>query len=86
MFINDLFPRAVNEDGSVQTEADWSVTPTLVRRAASIGSNATILAGVTIGEGAMVGAGAVVTRDIPEHAIVIGAPARVVGDVRDRKA
>jgi acetyltransferase-like isoleucine patch superfamily enzyme len=85
MFINDRFPRAVNEDGSVQADTDWSMTPTLVRRSASIGSNATILAGVTIGEGALVGAGAVVTRDIPEHAIVIGAPARVVGDVRDRK-
>jgi acetyltransferase-like isoleucine patch superfamily enzyme len=85
MFINDRFPRAVNEDGSVQADTDWSMRPTLVRRSASIGSNATILAGVTIGEGALVGAGAVVTRDIPKHAIVIGAPARVVGDVRDRK-
>lgn len=84
MFTNDLYPRATNEDGTLQGGSDWQVVPTRVRRRAAIGSNATILAGVTIGEGAMVGAGAVVTRDVPDYAIVVGAPARVVGDVRDK--
>jgi UDP-2-acetamido-3-amino-2,3-dideoxy-glucuronate N-acetyltransferase len=82
MFINDLFPRAVNEDGGLQTDADWEVVATHVEPRASIGSNATILAGVTIGEGAMVGAGAVVTRDVAAYAIVAGVPARVIGDAR----
>lgn len=85
MFINDIFPRAANEDGSVQSEADWSVVPTLVKRRASIGSNATIMGGVTIGEGALVGAGAVVTKDVPAHAIVAGVPAKIVGDAREKK-
>jgi UDP-2-acetamido-3-amino-2,3-dideoxy-glucuronate N-acetyltransferase len=84
MFTNDLYPRATNEDGSVQTEADWDVVKTLVKNSASIGSNVTILAGVTIGEKAIVGAGAVVTRDVPAYAIVIGIPARAIGDVRYR--
>lgn len=79
MFINDLYPRAVTPDGMLMTDADWTVVATTVRRHASIGSNATILAGVTIGENAIVGAGAVVTRDVPDHAIVAGVPARVVG-------
>ena len=79
MFTNDLYPRAVNRDGSLQTEADWTLVRTRVCRHASIGSNATILAGVTIGEGALVGAGAVVTKDVPAHAIVVGVPAAVVG-------
>lgn len=82
MFINDLHPRAVNEDGSMQTEADWTVAATHVGRRASIGSNATILGGVRIGEEAMIGAGAVVTKDVPPHAIVAGVPARIVGDAR----
>src|SRR5690349_21610331 len=82
MFTNDLYPRATAVGGGLQTEADWQVIPTLVRRGASVGSNATILAGVTIGAGALVGAGAVVTADVPEHAIVAGSPARVVGDTR----
>lgn len=84
MFTNDLHPRAVNADMTLQTSADWSVVETRVRTLASIGSNATVLAGVTIGEAAMVGAGAVVTKDVPAHAIVAGVPARVIGDVRDR--
>lgn len=84
MFTNDVYPRATNEEGTPQTESDWAVVPTTVRRRASIGSNATILAGVTIGEGALVGAGAVVTRDVPALAIVAGVPARVVGDIRQR--
>jgi acetyltransferase-like isoleucine patch superfamily enzyme len=78
MFINDAYPRATNEAGELQTEADWQCTPTLVRRGASIGSNATILCGVTIGECAIVGAGAVVTHDVPPRAIVAGNPARVI--------
>jgi acetyltransferase-like isoleucine patch superfamily enzyme len=78
MFTNDRYPRATTTDGQLQTEADWSVTPTCVKRGASIGSNATILCGVTIGERAIVGAGAVVTHDVPPGAIVAGVPARVV--------
>ena len=84
MFINDRFPRATNTDGSLQTEADWSVENTTIRRTAAIGSNATIVAGVTIGIGALVGAGAVVTKDVADYAIVAGVPARVIGDVRKK--
>jgi UDP-2-acetamido-3-amino-2,3-dideoxy-glucuronate N-acetyltransferase len=84
MFTNDLYPKSTNIDGSLQTEADWAVIETRVKRGASIGSNATILAGLTIGERALIGAGAVVTKDIADYAIVAGVPARVVGDVRDR--
>jgi len=76
MFINDLYPRAT-EDGHLQTEADWQVVPTRVKRGASIGSGAVILAGVTIGEGALIGAGAVVTHDVPDHQIAKGVPARL---------
>lgn len=78
MFTNDLYPRASNEDGSLKTDTDWDVVKTLVKHGASIGSNATILPGVTIGEKAIVGAGAVVTRDVPDYAIVAGVPARVI--------
>ncbi|MGH9929790.1 MAG: acyltransferase [Pyrinomonadaceae bacterium] len=85
MFTNDPYPRAINNDGEPQTEADWSVVATRVRRRASIGSNATILAGVTIGESALVGAGAVVTSDVADYAIVAGVPARPIGDVRERQ-
>jgi UDP-2-acetamido-3-amino-2,3-dideoxy-glucuronate N-acetyltransferase len=85
MFTNDVFPQATNEDGTPQAGSDWQCSPTLVRRRASIGSNATIVAGVTIGVGALVGAGAVVTKDVPDYALVVGVPGRVVGDIRDRK-
>lgn len=81
MFTNDLFPRATNEDGSQQTEADWEVVPTLVKKGASIGSNATIIAGVTIGEGAIIGAGAVVTKDVPPNTIVAGVPAKKLRNI-----
>ena len=78
MFTNDRYPRATNGDGILQTAEDWAVIPTVVKRRASIGSNATILCGVTIGEGAIVGAGSIVTRDVPPHSIVAGNPARVL--------
>jgi acetyltransferase-like isoleucine patch superfamily enzyme len=75
-FINDKFPRGTNLDGGLQTEADWQVVSTVVKRGASIGTGSTILCGVTIGEGAMVGAGSVVTRDVAPHSVVAGVPAR----------
>ncbi|HMD60890.1 MAG TPA: acyltransferase [Opitutaceae bacterium] len=75
-FINDKFPRAVNPDGTPQTDADWTVQPTRVKKGASIGTGATLLCGVTIGERAVVGAGSVVTRDVPAGAVVAGNPAR----------
>jgi acetyltransferase-like isoleucine patch superfamily enzyme len=78
MFINDIEPRATTADGALQTEADWSVLPTRVRRGASIGSGAVIMGGVTIGEGALVGAGAVVTKDVGPGEIVAGVPARLL--------
>ena len=78
MFTNDLFPRATKSDGSIQTEADWKLIETLVKKGASIGSNATILGGITIGENALVGAGAVVTKDVAANTIVAGNPARVI--------
>jgi UDP-2-acetamido-3-amino-2,3-dideoxy-glucuronate N-acetyltransferase len=78
-FINDLHPQATNEDGSLQTEADWKCVRTLVKRRASIGSGATLLCGITIGEAALVGAGSVVTKDVEPGAVVAGNPARVIG-------
>jgi acetyltransferase-like isoleucine patch superfamily enzyme len=81
MFINDRYPRAT-AGGVLQTDADWKVIETLVKRGASLGSGAVILCGVTIGKGALVGAGAVVTHDVPDYAIVLGVPARISGDVR----
>ena len=85
MFINDLYPRAT-EDGRLQTESDWEVVPTRVKRGASIGSGAVILAGVTIGEEALVGAGAVVTRDVADRTIVKGVPARLSQGVPHKRA
>ena len=79
-FINDKYPRATS-NGKLQTEADWQVVPTLVRRGASIGTSATILCGVTVGANAIVGAGSVVTRDVPDNAIVAGNPARLLKKV-----
>ena len=78
MFINDRFPRATNDDGSLKGVKDWKCEPTVVGRRAAIGSNATILCGVTIGEEAVVGAGSVVTKDVPPRAIVAGNPARIL--------
>ncbi|MCB8823004.1 acyltransferase [Microvirga rosea] len=82
MFTNDLYPRAITASGDMMTEDDWEIIPTFVRRGASIGSNATILCGVTIGQEAIVGCGAVVTRDVPDFAVVAGVPARIIGDSR----
>lgn len=77
-FINDRMPRAANRDGSLQTEADWQCVPTLVKKGASLGSGSTLLCGVTIGERAIVGAGSVVTKDVPDGAVVAGNPARLL--------
>lgn len=77
-FTNDTYPRSTNSEGTLQTEADWKVEPTLVKHGASIGSGATILSNVTIGEGAIVGAGSVVTKDVPPNTIVAGNPAKVI--------
>jgi len=81
MFTNDLFPRATNPDGSPQTDADWNLVKTFVKKGASIGSNATILCGITIGENALIGAGAVVTKDVPPNTIVAGSPARFMKEI-----
>jgi acetyltransferase-like isoleucine patch superfamily enzyme len=78
MFTNDLYPRATNSGGRLQTDADWQCVPTRVKRGASIGSGATLLCGITVGENALIGAGSVVTRDVPDWAVVVGNPARVV--------
>ncbi len=86
MFTNDRFPRATNPDGTPQTDADWSLELTHVKRQTSIGSGTTIVCGITIGEGALIAAGAVVTKDVPDFAVVAGCPARVVGDVRHMAA
>jgi UDP-2-acetamido-3-amino-2,3-dideoxy-glucuronate N-acetyltransferase len=78
MFTNDLFPKATNADGRPQTEADWKVIETKVKKGASIGSNATILCGITIGENALIGAGSVVTKDVPPNTVVAGVPAKII--------
>lgn len=80
-FINDRYPRATNQKGELQTEEDWALLPTIVKRGTSIGSGSTILGDVTIGEGAMVGAGSVVTRDVPPYTVVAGNPARVLREL-----
>jgi acetyltransferase-like isoleucine patch superfamily enzyme len=89
-FINDSYPRAVTEDGQMQTEADWKVERTTIKKGASVGSGSTILANVTVGENALVGAGSVVTKDVPPNAIVAGNPAKVLryitkNDSRNKK-
>lgn len=84
-FINDKYPRATNEEGELQGEEDWEVVPTLVKKGASIGSSATILCGVTVGENAVVGAGSVVTKDVPDNAIVAGNPAKVLRRIENEK-
>ena len=78
MFTNDLFPKATNADGSQQTESDWKVVKTIVKKGASIGSNATILCGITIGENALIGAGSVVTKDVLPNTVVAGVPAKIL--------
>jgi UDP-2-acetamido-3-amino-2,3-dideoxy-glucuronate N-acetyltransferase len=83
-FINDLYPHATTAEGTLQGEADWKLLRTVVRARASIGTNATILPNLSIGRGAMIGAAALVAADVPDYAIVAGAPARVIGDVRER--
>lgn len=77
-FINDLFPRAVNADGSQQTDVDWHVVETVIGDRVSIGTSVTILGGINIGEGAMIGAGSVVTKDVPPRAVVVGNPGRII--------
>jgi acetyltransferase-like isoleucine patch superfamily enzyme len=81
MFINDRFPRSTTASGDLQTESDWQVVSTVIKKGASIGSNATILCGITVGVDAMVGAGSVVTRDVPANAIVAGNPARIINRI-----
>jgi len=84
-FVNDLYPRAVSEDGQLQTEQDWVCVPTTVQKGASIGSSVTILCGVTIGANAIVGAGSVVTKDVPANTIVAGNPARILRTVEQKE-
>ena len=82
-FINDLYPRATTSEGKMQTDEEWEVVPTFVKKGASIGSSATILAGVTIGENAIIGAGAVVTKDVPPSSIAAGNPAKVLRKIKN---
>ena len=84
-FINDKYPRSTNSKGELQSEEDWKVDPTLVKKSASIGSGTTVLSNVTIGENAIVGAGSVVTKDVPPNSIVAGNPARVIRMISDEE-
>lgn len=81
-FINDKYPRSTSSVGALQTEADWQVVPTRIKKGASIGSSATILCGVTVGENAIVGCGSVVTKDVPDNAVVAGVPARIIRNIK----
>jgi len=83
-FINDAYPRATTDAGTLQTEQDWKVEPTVIKKGASIGSGATILCNVVVGEHAIVGAGSVVTKDVPPHTIVAGNPARVLRSTKEK--
>jgi len=83
-FTNDKWPRSTNKDGTLKGKGDWMITPTLVKRRASIGANSTIICGVTIGENAMVGAGSVVTKSVPDNTLVIGNPAKVFMNSLDK--
>jgi UDP-2-acetamido-3-amino-2,3-dideoxy-glucuronate N-acetyltransferase len=85
-FINDLYPRATTDDGTLQSDKDWNCVTTLVKTRASIGSGATVLCGITVGEGAIVGAGSVVTKDVPDYAVVAGNPARVLRKLPSRSS
>ena len=78
VFINDKYPRATNESGELQTEEDWEVVTTIIKRGASIGSNSTLLCGITVGAGAIVGAGSVVINDVPDNIVVAGNPAQII--------
>ena len=84
-FINDRYPRSTTEDGNLQTEEDWAVIPTLVKKGASIGSSATLLCGITVGESSIVGAGSMVTKDVPPNTIVAGNPARIIRSIMSNK-
>ena len=84
-FINDLYPRAMRDDGRLQTDEDWLCVPTVVMKGASIGSSATLLCGIIIGENAMVGAGSVVTKDVSPRTLVAGNPARIIRKLNDEK-
>ena len=82
-FINDIYPRATNDQGTLQTEEDWVCIPTLVKCGASIGSSVTLLSGITIGENSIVGAGSVVTKDVPSNTIVAGNPAKILREIKE---
>lgn len=84
MFINDRYPRSTSESGGLQTEEDWKVIPTVIKKGASIGSNTTILCGITVGAGAIIGAGSVVIKDVPSRTVVAGNPAKVIRELKDK--
>lgn len=83
-FINDKYPRAINPDGSLKKDSDWKITPTLVKKGASIGAGATILCGITIGENSMIGAGAIVTKNVPPNMILVGSSARILKKLKSK--